>query len=194
MNKFLILLPIIAIPILFIIFNSEEKGLYSESDFVGQSAILKVGEDFIKRASIENPTLDEEHTLNELREITEAELLKEFKVPDHSESEKIFNNGLKLSDDYNQISFAYSTEKLSDLEYLSKLLDFQIKYQKYMTAIDSYIGDEDIVIHKNSMTQELEKINQDIQLLKNSIDVKGEWESQSEFDKYKKFLPSMFDS
>ena len=194
MNKSLILLPIIAIPILFIMFNSEEKEIYSETDFVGQSAILKVGEDFIKQASLETIESDKEHTLNELREITEAELLKEFYVPDHTESEKIFDNGLKLSDDYNQVSFDYSTEKLTDLDYLPKLLDFQIKYQKYMTAIDSYIGDEDIVIHKNSMALELEKINQDIQQLKNSIGVERDLESKSEYDKYTKFLPSMFGS
>ena len=194
MNKSLILLPIIAIPIIFIMFNSDEKEIYSETDFVGQSAILKVGEDFIKQASKENINSDDSHVLNELREITEAELLEEFKVPDHTESEKIFNNGIKLSDDYNQISFNYSTEKLSDMEYLSELLDFQIKYQKYMTAIDSYIGDEDIVIHKNSLTLELEKINHDIQILKNSIDLEHDLESKSEYDKYIKFLPSMFES
>ena len=99
MNKSLILLPLIAIPILFIMFNTEEKATYSETDFVGQSAILKVGDDFIKQAAKENSLSDEYHTLNELREITEAELLEEFKVPDHTESEKIFNNGIKLSDD-----------------------------------------------------------------------------------------------
>ena len=95
---------------------------------------------------------------------------------------------------YNQVSFEYSTEKLSDLEYLSKLFDFQIKYQKYMTSIDSYIGEEDILIHKNSMTLELEKINQDIQILKNSMDLENDLELKSEYDKYKKFLPSMFES
>ncbi|MFQ5497066.1 MAG: hypothetical protein ACE5DU_04175 [Nitrosopumilus sp.] len=194
MNKSLILLPIIVIPILFIMFNTEEKEIYSETDFVGQSAILKVGEDFINQATKEGSISDGTHVLNELREITETELLEEFKVPDHTKSEKIFNNGLKLSDNYNQISFEYSTEKLTDLEYLSKLLDFQIKYQKYMTAIDSYVGDEDILIHKNSMKLELEKINQDIQILKNSIDFEYDLESKSEYDKYAKFLPSMFES
>lgn len=192
MNKSLILLPIIAIPILFIMLHSEEKTIYSDTDFVGQSAILKVGEDFIEQATKENSPSDDSHVLNELREITDAELLEEFKVPDPTESEKIFNNGIKLSDNYNQISFEYSTEKISDYEYLSKLLDFQIKYQKYLTAIDSYVGAEDILIHKNSMVLELKKINQDITILKNSMGVEGNLESGSEFDKYKKFLPSMF--
>jgi len=172
--------------------HSEEKTIYSDTDFVGQSAILKVGEDFIEQATKENSPSDDSHVLNELREITDAELLEEFKVPDPTESEKIFNNGIKLSDNYNQISFEYSTEKISDYEYLSKLLDFQIKYQKYMTAIDSYVGAEDILIHKNSMVLELKKINQDITILKNSMGVEGNLESGSEFDKYKKFLPSMF--
>ena len=195
MNKFLILLLLlIAIPIIFIMTSFEEKEKYSETDLVGQSAILKLGEDFVKEASLENPVSDEYRVLNELREITDAELLKELKVIDHTESEKIFNNGIKLSDDYNQISFDYSTEKLSDLEYLSKLLDLETKYRIYMTSIDSYIGDEDILVHKNSMLLEFEKINQDITILKNSIDVEAGWELKSEYDKYTKFLPSMFES
>lgn len=190
MNKLLFLLPFMAIPILLVMTNQEGEK-YSELELTGQSAILKVGEDFIEKASKEKPR--EDHTLNELREITEEEIRKETQIPDLKESEKIFSNGMKLSDNYNQVSFDYSTEKISDDEYFSELLNFQIKYQKYMTAIDSYIGDDDILSLKHSLILEYEKINQDIILLKNSGTLDEEWQSESKYDKYKEFLPSMFE-
>jgi competence protein ComGC len=191
-NKSLIFLPLIAIPIIFILISPQDSKKYSELDLTGQDAILKVGEDFIKQASIE--TLDQDHILNGLREITEEEIRKETQIHDPTESEKIFTNGMKLSDDYNRISFEYSAEKLNVAEFFSKLLDFKIKYEKYVTAIDSYIGDEDILVLKNSMVKEYKKINEQIALIKNSGTINDEWESQTEFDKYKKYLPSMFDS
>jgi hypothetical protein len=172
--------------------SPQDSKKYSELDLTGQDAILKVGEDFIKQASIE--TLDQDHILNGLREITEEEIRKETQIHDPTESEKIFTNGMKLSDDYNRISFEYSAEKLNVAEFFSKLLDFKIKYEKYVTAIDSYIGDEDILVLKNSMVKEYKKINEQIALIKNSGTINDEWESQTEFDKYKKYLPSMFDS
>lgn len=191
-NKPLIFLPLIAISIIFILISPQDSKKYSELDLTGQDAILKVGEDFIKQVSNETP--DQDHVLNGLREITEEEIRKETQIHDPTESEKIFTNGMKLSDDYNRISFEYSTEKLNDAEFFSKLLDFKIKYEKYMTAIDSYIGDDDILILKNSMVKEYEKINKQITLIKNSGIINDEWESQTEFDKYKKYLPSMFGS
>jgi hypothetical protein len=170
--------------------TNQEGEKYSELELAGQSAILKVGEDFIEQASKEKPKQD--HTLNELREITEEEIRKETKIPDLKESEKIFANGMKLSDDYNRVSFDFSTEKIGVREYYSKLLNFQIKYQKYMTAIDSYIGDDDILDLKHSLVLEYEKITKDIISLKNSGTINEEWQSQSEYDKYKDYLPSMF--
>ncbi len=189
MNKLLFLLPLIAIPLL-LVMNNTEGGKYSELELTGQSAILKVGEDFIEQASKEKS--EQDHTLNELREITEEEIRKETKIPDLKESEKIFANGMKLSDDYNRVSFDYSTEKIGKDEYYSNLLNFQIKYQKYMTAIDSYIGDEDILDLKHSLTLEYGKITQEIITFKNSGMINEEWQSQSEYDKYKDYLPSMF--
>lgn len=62
-----------------------------------------------------------------------------------------------------------------------------------MTAIDSYIGDDDILSLKHSLILEYEKINQDIILLKNSGTLDEEWQSESKYDKYKEFLPSMFE-
>ena len=191
MNKSLFLLPLIAIPLILVMVGNQENEKYSELELKGQSAILKVGEDFIREASVQNST--QEHVLNKLREITEEEIRKETQIPDLKKSEKIFANGMKLSDDYNHVSFDYSTEKISDGEYLSKLLDFQIKYQKYMTAIDSYIGKEDILDLKHSMVLEYGKITQQITLLKNSGTIDDEWQSESEYDKYKQYLPSMFD-
>lgn len=192
MNKSLFLLPLIAIPIVLIMTSSQESERYSDLDLTGQDAILKVGEDFIKQATNETPNQD--RVLNELREITDEEIHKETQIRDPTESEMIFTNGMKLSDDYNRISFEYSTEKLNDTEFFSKLLDFKIKYEKYMTAIDSYIGNEDILVLKNSMVKEYEKINEQITLIKDSGTINDDWESQTEFDKYKKYLPSMFDS
>ena len=189
MNKLLFLLPLIGIPLLLVMTNQEGEK-YSELELTGQSAILKVGEDFIDQATKEKSP--EKHTLNELREITEEEIRMATKIPDLKESEKIFSNGMKLSDDYNQVSFDYSTEKISDDEYYSKLLNFQIKYQKYMTAIDSYIGDKDILDLKHSLMLEYEKITQDIISFKNSGTINEGWQSQSQYDKYKDFLPSMF--
>jgi len=190
MNKSLFLIPLIAIPLILVMVANQGNEKYSELELKGQSAILKIGEDFVREASVQNST--QEHVLNTLREITEEEIRKETQIPDLKESEKIFANGMKLSDDYNRVSFDYSTEKIGDGEYLSKLLDFQIKYQKYMTAIDSYIGKEDILDLKHSMVLEYGKITQQIILLKNSGTIDDEWQSESEYDKYKQYLPSMF--
>ena len=190
MNKSVFLLPFIAIPILLVATNSDEKAISSGLEF-GTSSVLDIGEEFVKKASIRNSTQDD-YVLGTFREITQQEILKESIVHDPSKDEKIFQNGIRLSDDYNRISYDYSQEKIDDLEYMSELLDFQIKYQIYLTAVDSYTGNEDILIHKNSMVMELEKINQDIVLLKNSLFIEEGWESQSKYDKYKKFLPSMF--
>ena len=130
--------------------------------------------------------------MNELREITEKEIRLETQLPDLKKSEEIFDNGIRLSSEYNQISLDYSAGKIGNKEIFSKLFDFRIKYEKYMTSIDSYIGDEDILIQKNAMTQELKEINQLIILLKTSESFEDGWEIASEYDKYKKFLPTMF--
>ncbi len=174
MNKLLLILPLIGIPIIFL-----SMGDFQEKEFEGAPKI-----------EFENPT--EEKILNELREITEEEVLLETQLPDLELSEKIMENGIRLSSDYNQVSYDYSAGKFFDKQYFSKLFDFRIKYEKYMTAIDVYIGDEDILSLRNSMIQELEEINQQINLLKNSESIEEGWELTSNYDRYKKLLPSMF--
>jgi len=189
MIKWLLILPLIVIPIVFLSMNDFQEKEIKTGPELGKASIIEVGQEFIKQASLENPT--EENILGMFREITAEEVLKETKLPDLKEGEKILNNGIRLSSNYNQISYDYSIGKFDDKEYFSKLFDFRIKYEKYMTAIDSYIGNEDILTLKNSMIQELKEINQQIALLKNKSVEEG-WEPISEYDKHKKFLPSMF--
>lgn len=188
MIKWLLILSLIVIPIIFLS-NLQEKESKTGPE-LGKASIIEVGQAFIKETSLGNPT--EEKVLNELREITEKEILLETQLPDLKISEEILNNGIRLSSNYNQISYDYSAGKFVDNEYFSKLFDFRIKYEKYMTAVDSYIGDEDILIQKNSMMEELKEINQQITLLKNFESFEEDWELASEYDKYKKFLPTMF--
>ncbi len=190
MIKWLLILSLIGIPIVFLSISDFQEKEVKTGPELGKASILEVGQEFIKQTSLGNPT--EEKILNELREITEEEVLLETQLPDLKASEEIMNNGISLSANYNQISYDYSVGKFNDKEYFSKLFDFRIKYEKYMTAIDSYIGDGDILILRNSMIQELEEINQQITLLKNSESFEEGWEPASEYDKYKKFLPSMF--
>ncbi len=190
MNKWLFILPIIAIPIIFLSMTNFEEKVTKTSPELGKASIIEIGEEFIRQTSSGNPT--EEKILNELRKITEKEVRLETQLPDLKSSEEILNNGIRLSTKYNQISYDYSAGKVGDKEYFSKLFDFRIKYEKYMTAVDSYIGKENILIQKNSMIQELKEINQQMTLLKNSESFEAEWELESQYDKYKKFLPTMF--
>jgi len=189
MIKWLLILSLIAIPTIFLSMSGFQEKEIKTGPELGKASILEVGQAFIKQASLENQT--EENILGMFREITAEEVLKETKLPDLKASEEILNNGIRLSGNYNQISYEYSVGKLVDKEYFSKLFDFRIKYEKHMTAIDSYIGDEDILIQKNTMIQELKEINQQITLLKNKS-IEEDWEPISQYDKYKKFLPSMF--
>jgi len=190
MIKWLIILPLIAIPIIFLIMSSFEEKEIRTGPELGTASIIAVGQEFIRQTSLGEPT--EKTSMNELREITEKEIRLETQLPDLKKSEKIFDNGMRLSAEYNQISLDYSAEKIGDGEYFSKLFDFRIKYEKYMTGIDSYIGDEDILIQKNAMIQELKEINKQIILLKNSENFEEGWEQLSQYDKYKKYLPTMF--
>lgn len=190
MIKWLIILSLIAIPIIFLIMSSFEEKEIKIGPELGTASIIAVGQEFIRQTSLGEPI--EETSLNELREITEKEIRLETQLPDLKKSEEIFDNGMRLSAEYNLVSLEYSAEKIGNKEYFSKLFDFRIKYEKYMTAMDSYIGDEDILIQKNSMTQELKEINQQINILKNSESFEEGWEQASQYDKYKKFLPTMF--
>ena len=189
MIKWLFLIPVVGIPLIFLNINglsNDELNHNSEID----TSILQIGEDFIKKMSLENST--DERVLGTLRDITEAEILEEAKLPDLEIGEKIVNNGLRLSTNYNQIHYDYSMSKLTDTEYFLQLLDFRIKYEKYMTAIDSYVGSDNILPQKNSMMKELQEITHQIQIFESSKTFDSDWEQTSQYDKYKKFLPSMF--
>ena len=189
-NWFFILL-LIGIPI--IVFSTlgfqEKKSI--EGPELGKVSIIEVGKEFIKQASHENYT-EGSIVGTTFREMVDHENFKVAKLPDLKEIEEIVNYGIRLSSDYNTISYEYSSEKFLEIEYLSKLVDLRVKYEAYMLNIGSYTIDDDTIIHRNSMMQELKEINQQITLLKNSESLEEGWEIVSEYDKYKKFLPSMF--
>lgn len=190
MIKWLIVFALIGTPIIFLsVINFEENEVGTKAE-LGKVSIIKVGEEFVKNTSSGKPA--EEYILGMFREITKEEIRKETELPDLKASETILNNGIRLSTNYNQISYDYSAEKITDKEYFSKLLDMRIKYEIYMTSVDAYIGEEDIMSLRNSIIQELKEINQQIIILKNYDDIEEGWELVPEYDKYKKFLPSMF--
>lgn len=190
MLKWIILIAVVGIPLFVLYIYDFQSNTHTGDVDMSKSSILNVGREFVNQVSPEETT--RENTLGVLLEITDKDILKEKEIPDLSASENIQNNGVRLSASYNQASYDYSTGKTPVDEYFLKLLDFKIKYEKYMTAIDSYIGNDDIIIQKNSMKQELEEINQQINTLKRSENFEDGWETKSEFDKYKKLLPSMF--
>jgi hypothetical protein len=190
MYKWVFLLALIGIPLVFFsIYNIPGNGIKSVPT-VEKSSILDMGQDFINKVTHEKST--EGHTLGMFEDITDEDVLKEKETPDLLASEKIQNNGIRLSTSYNQVSLDYSGGKLTPDEYLTKLLDFKIKYEKYMTAMDSYVGSEDITIQRNSMIQELKDINQEISVLKSTKNTEDGWQTKSEYDQFRKFLPSMF--
>ena len=190
MKKWLFLVPMLVLPIILISTAQSDEQSGISGPQLGTSSILAVGESFVQLNSNENST--EEKILGTFREITEEEILEESRLPDLEKSEMILENGIRLSANYNQISYDYSNEKFSDFEYLGKLMDFRIKYEKYLTAVDAYIGKEDILVQKNSMIIELDEINKQIILLKNSENILGHPDFSEQNDKFKKFLPPMF--
>jgi len=190
MYKWLILAALIGMPLVFLyMYDFQGNGVISGQD-EDKSSVLDIGQDFIKQVSHDEPS--KENTLGMFEDISDANILKEKEIPDLNASEKIQNSGVRLSTNYNQLSYDYSNGKIPPSQYLAALMDFKIKYEKYMTALDSYIGSEDITIQRNSMIQELRDIEQQINTLKNSKTFEDGWESKSEYDKYKKLLPSMF--
>jgi len=190
MFKWIILMAVIGIPLFVLYMYNFQSDVHTADTDMSESSVLDVGREFVKQASREE--IAKENTLGIFMEITNKDMLKEKEILDISVSEKIQNNGIRLSSSYNQASFDYSNGKLSPEEYFFQLLNFKIKYEKYMTALDSYVGEDDIIIQKNSMMQEFKEINQQINTLKSSENFKDGWETKPEFDSYKKLLPSMF--
>ncbi len=84
MIKWLIILPLIAIPIIFLTMNSFEEKETKTGPELGTASIIAVGQEFIRQTSLGNPT--EEKSLNELREITEKEIRLETQLPDLKKS------------------------------------------------------------------------------------------------------------
>lgn len=190
MIKWAILLVLVGIPIVFLsLTDFEEKQLKSGSE-LEKSSIIEVGQEFINQASpLENSS--EERILGTFREITEEELLLIFRLPNLDRNEKIMNMGVRISTQYNQASFDYSSGRITDTEYYKILFNLRENYEAYLTFSDSYVGEGDILIQKKSMNQELKKINEELTILKNSEKFEIP-KYLSENEKYKKFLPSMF--
>lgn len=190
MFKWIILVALIGIPLFVLYMYDFQSNTHTTDTDMSKSSIVDIGYEFVKQASHDETT--KENSLGNIMDITDRDIEKEKEIPDLSASEKIQNNGVRLSTSYNQASYDYLAGKILAEEYFLKLLDYKIKYEKYMTAIDSYIGKEDITIQKNSMVQELNEINQQINTLKSSKNSEDGWEAKSEYEKYRKLLPSMF--
>jgi len=172
--------------IVFGIFSLQEKEDKS-GPVLGEASIMEVMSAFLVSS-----TNDEVVILNPLKEITEEEgILYALKLTNLERNEKMIEFGIKISTQYNQGSLDYSSGKITDNEYYTKLYNLRDYYQAYMTFTDSYIGEGDVLIQKKSMIQELIEIEEQINLLKFSENIYGD-EQASRFDKYKKLLPSMF--
>lgn len=195
MQRWIFFAVIISAPILILnLVDFQENRLYTVAEF-GKVPIVEVGMDFVRKASNEkeNQTVDE-NILGTFRELTEEEILKATKIPNLTKSEEILNNGNRLSTSYHHANYEYSSGKIVDVDYLGKLFDFRIKYEKHFDTIDAYIGHDDVLTQKHIMEKELDDIDKQITLIRKSGKIEEGWESISEIDKFKKFLPSMFDS
>jgi len=187
MIKNITLLVIIGIGVIvFSIFSFQEKEDQS-GPVLGEASIMEVMMAFIETIS------KEEKNINPLKEITdeEKEILEALKLPNLERNEKMINFGVRISTQYNQASLDYSSGNIRDNEYYTNLYNLRDYYLAYMTFTDSYIGEGDVLIQKKSMIKELIEIEEELTLLevsKNIYDEKG----TSEFEKYDKFLPSMF--
>jgi hypothetical protein len=173
--------------IVFSIFSFQEKEDY-RGPVLGEASIMEVMLAFIEIASNE-----ENENVITLRDITveEQEILDALKLPNLERNEKMIEYGVRISTQYNQASLDYSSEKIRDNEYYTKLYNLRDYYQAYMTFHDSYIGEGDVLIQKKSMIQELIEIEEQINHLKFSENIYDDEQSLG-FDKYKKLLPSMF--
>jgi len=172
--------------IVFGIFSFQEKEDQS-GPVLGEASIMEVMLAFIESASN-----NENKNIDALREITEEEeIFYALKLPNLERNEKIIEFGVKISTQYNQESLDYSSGRITDNEYYTKLYNLRDYYQAYMIFADSYIVEGDGLIQKKSMIEELIEIEKQINLLKFSENIYDD-EQASEFDKYKKLLPSMF--
>jgi len=173
--------------IVFSVFSFQEKE-DNRGPVLGEASIMEV-----MLAFIETSSNDENKNMDALKEITEEEqeIIYALKLTNIERNEKMIEFGVKISTQYNQESLDYSSGRITDNEYYTKLYNLRDYYQAYMTFTDSYIGEGDVLIQKKSMIQELIEIEKQINLLKFSENIYGD-EQVSRFDKYKKLLPSMF--
>lgn len=188
MIKWAILLVLVGIPIVYLSLNDFEEKPSKSGPELGKSSIMEVGQEFIDNASVENSS---EPRLDTFLELTEEEIIRIFRLPDLERGEEIMNLGIRLSTQYNQGSFDYSSGRITDADYYKILFNLRENYEAYLTFSDSYVGKGDILNQKKSMIQELEKIDEQLTLLKNSEKFEIP-KYLSENDKYKKFLPAMF--
>jgi len=188
MIKNITLLVIIGIGVIvFSVFSFQEKENQS-GPVLGEASIMEVMMAFIVTVS------NEENEKNvKLKGITmeEQEILNALKLPNLERNEKMINFGVRISTQYNQASLDYSSGNIRDNEYYTNLYNLRDYYLAYMTFTDSYVGEGDVLIQKKSMIKELIKIEEELTLLEFSENIHDE-EHTSEFDKYDKFLPSMF--
>ena len=188
MIRKILLLVIIGIGVIvFSVFSFQEKE-DMRGPVLGEASIMEV-----MLAFIETVSNNENKNIGALREITveEQEILDTLKLPELERGEKMIEFGVKISTQYNQESLDYSSGRITDNKYYTKLYNLRDYYHAYMTFTDSYVGEGDVLIQKKSMIQELIEIEKQINLLKFSENIYDE-EQALGVDKYKKLLPSMF--
>lgn len=155
-----------------------------------ESSTLEIGKEFISLASNNQIAEYKGRMLGNVIDIDEVKVLNDARS--FANNEEILERGVRLTDAYNRIVYEFSAERISYKDYIIKVYEYRIKYEKFMTAINSYIGKEDILVLKNSMLKELNDMKFQIREFENSRAPENDWELISEYDKYRKFLPSMF--
>jgi hypothetical protein len=75
----------------------------------------------------------------------------------------VLNYMMIISDRYNTSYFMHENMHIDDAQYLSELLELQIEYKKYLSAVENHDWQVDnSMVTINSLEFELEKIHQEI--------------------------------
>ena len=79
------------------------------------------------------------------------------------DEDAVLNYMMIISDQYNTSYFMHENMHIDDAQYLSELLELQIEYKKYLSAVENHDWQVDnSMVTINSLEFELEKIHQEI--------------------------------
>ena len=79
------------------------------------------------------------------------------------DEDAVLNYMMIISDRYNTSYFMHENMHIDDAQYLSELLELQIEYKKYLSAVENHDWQVDnSMVTINSLEFELEKIHQEI--------------------------------